>query len=363
MLHISAVVGARPNFMKMAPLLAEVRQRANVTARLIHTGQHYSPEMSATFFDELGMPTPDVNLEVGSGSQTGQTAGVMLRLEPEFLEHRPDVVLVVGDVNSTVAAALVAAKLEIPVAHVEAGLRSFDRRMPEEINRLVTDALSDYLFASEPAGVANLRAEGAAPEKVFLVGNVMIDTLIRCRARAAQTEVVERLGLRTGGYAVVTLHRPSNVDDPANLEGLMRMLAELAGRIPVVFPMHPRTRERLGSFLVPPGLLLTPPLGYLEFLRLTSEARMVLTDSGGLQEETTILKVPCLTLRENTERPITIEQGTNRLVGVKPEIILAAALKTLDHPPAARQDPDLWDGQASGRILDILEAACRKRTS
>jgi UDP-N-acetylglucosamine 2-epimerase (non-hydrolysing) len=358
MLQITAVVGARPNFVKMAPILQEVRRRSRVRARLIHTGQHYAPEMSSSFFDELGIPAPDVNLEVGSASHTVQTANVMLGLEPEFQEHRPDFVVLVGDVNSTVAAALVAAKLGIPVAHVEAGLRSFDRRMPEEINRLVTDALSDYLFASEPSGVRNLMAEGVPKEKIFLVGNVMIDTLLQFRAKAAQTDVLDRLGLRKGSYCVATLHRPSNVDDIAHLAWLVRMLSDLARELPVVFPVHPRTRERLAAaHIATDSLILSPPLGYLEFLHLTSEARLVLTDSGGIQEETTILNVPCLTLRENTERPITIEQGTNRLVGTNPDDVLKAAMETLGAPRRPARAPELWDGRASGRILDVLEAA------
>jgi UDP-N-acetylglucosamine 2-epimerase (non-hydrolysing) len=356
MIHISAVVGARPNFMKMAPILAEVSRRPRVRARLIHTGQHYSPTMSATFFEELGMPAPDINLEVGSGSQTVQTAGVMLRLEPEFLEHRPDVVLVVGDVNSTAAAALVAAKLEIPVAHVEGGLRSFDRSMPEEVNRRVTDVLSDYLFASEPSGVHNLAAEGIPDSRIFLVGNVMIDTLMKFREKAAASNVLHRLGLTRGGYCVATLHRPSNVDDVDHLAALMASLCKFSERLPVVFPIHPRTRERIETAGISTGsLILTPPLGYLDFLWLTSESRLVLTDSGGIQEETTILNVPCLTLRENTERPVTIEQGTNRLVGTDPARILQAAMETLDEPRRSVPAPDLWDGKASSRILDVLE--------
>ena len=355
-IQVSAIVGARPNFVKMAPILEEAGRRSAFQCRLIHTGQHYSPEMSATFFDDLGMPAPDVNLEIGSGSHTTQTAGVMLRLETELNERRPDLVLVVGDVNSTMAAALVASKLGIPVAHVEAGLRSFDRNMPEETNRLVTDVLSDYLFASEPRGVTNLLAEGIPKEKIFLVGNVMIDTLMRFRDKAAQTGVLERLGLERGGYAVATLHRPSNVDGMEHLASLVNMLTELARHLPVVFPVHPRTKERMESAgLAECGLILTEPLGYLEFLRLTSEARLVLTDSGGIQEETTILQVACLTMRENTERPITIEQGTNRLVGTDPKKILQAALETLDRPPRLLAPPELWDGKASARILDVLE--------
>ena len=357
-MQISAIVGARPNFVKMAPILQEARRRPAFHCRLIHTGQHYSPEMSAAFFDELDLPAPDVNLEIGSGSHTAQTAGVMLRLETELTERRPDLVLVVGDVNSTMAAALVASKLAIPVAHVEAGLRSFDRGMPEETNRLVTDVLSDYLFATEPSGVRNLLAEGIPQEKIFLTGNVMIDTLLQFRHKAARTGVLERLGLAPKAYAVVTLHRPSNVDAGGHLSSLVEMLSALGRHLPVVFPVHPRTRERMKSAgLTDRGLILTEPLGYLEFLRLTSEARLVLTDSGGIQEETTILQVPCLTMRENTERPITIEQGTNRLVGTDPPKILRAALESLDAPPRTLPPPDLWDGHASSRILDVLEAA------
>jgi UDP-N-acetylglucosamine 2-epimerase (non-hydrolysing) len=355
-IQVSAIVGARPNFVKMAPILEEARRRPAFQCRLIHTGQHYSPEMSATFFDDLGIPAPDVNLEIGSGSHTAQTAGVMLRLEAELNERRPDLVVVAGDVNSTLAAALVASKLGIPVAHVEAGLRSFDRNMPEEINRVVTDVLSDYLFASEPSGVTNLLAEGIPKEKICLAGNVMIDTLMKFRDKAAQTGVLERLGLERGGYAVATLHRPSNVDGMEHLASLVNMLTELARHLPVVFPVHPRTKERMASAgLGECGLILTEPLGYLEFLRLTSEARLVLTDSGGIQEETTILQVACLTMRENTERPITIEQGTNRLVGTDPKKILRAALETLDAPPRLLAPPELWDGKASARILDVLE--------
>jgi UDP-N-acetylglucosamine 2-epimerase (non-hydrolysing) len=356
LVRFTAIVGARPNFVKMAPILEEAGLRSNFQYRLIHTGQHYSPEMSASFFDELKMPAPDVNLEIGSGSHAAQTAAAMLGLEAELNADRPDLVLVAGDVNSTMAAALVASKLGIPVAHVEAGLRSFDRRMPEETNRLVTDVLSDYLFASEPSGVTNLLAEGVARDKIFLVGNVMIDTLMRFRDKAAQTGILERLGVTSKSYAVATLHRPSNVDGMEHLLSLVDMLTKLSRHLPVVFPVHPRTRERMESAgIVDCGLTLTEPLGYLEFLRLTSEARLVLTDSGGIQEETTILQVPCLTMRENTERPITVEQGTNRLVGMDSKNILQAALDTLAAPPRALPPPDLWDGRASVRILDILE--------
>jgi UDP-N-acetylglucosamine 2-epimerase (non-hydrolysing) len=361
-IHITAVVGARPNFMKIAPILEEAGRRSEVNIRLVHTGQHYSAEMSDSFFHELGMRPADINLGVGGGSHTLQTSTVMQRLEPEFAEHRPDVLLVVGDVNSTMAATLVAAKAGIPIAHIEAGLRSFDRRMPEEINRLVTDVLSDYLFASEPSGVTNLLHEGIPRERIFLVGNVMIDTLLRFRDRAAQERIVERLGLTAKGYAVATLHRPSNVDDDGQLRELIGVLEEVAKRLPVVFPVHPRTRNRLEALqLEARGMILTPPLGYLEFLRLTDQARLVLTDSGGIQEETTILRVPCLTLRENTERPVTIEKGTNRLVGTRPDDIRKAALETLDRPlPTAADGPELWDGKASGRILDVLQEVVRR---
>ena len=361
-IQITAVVGARPNFMKIAPILEEAGHRSKFRVRLVHTGQHYSAEMSDSFFTELGMRSPDVNLGVGGGSHTSQTSTIMQRLEPEFSEHRPDVLVVVGDVNSTVAAALVAAKAGIPIAHVEAGLRSFDRRMPEEINRVVTDVLSDYLFASEPSGVTNLVAEGIPRERIFLVGNVMIDTLLRFRQKASEEKVLERLGLQPRRYAVATLHRPSNVDDDEQLKKLIEILEEVAGSLPVVFPAHPRTRQRLERLgLDTAGLILTPPLGYLEFLRLTDQARLVLTDSGGIQEETTILRVPCLTLRENTERPITIEKGTNRLVGIRPDDIRKAAKEALDQPfPPVAEGPELWDGKASGRILDVLREVCTR---
>jgi UDP-N-acetylglucosamine 2-epimerase (non-hydrolysing) len=279
----------------------------------------------------------------------------MRRLEPVLEKLRSDLVLLVGDVNSTLAAALVAAKMGVPVAHVEAGLRSFDRRMPEEINRVVTDALSEYLFTTEPSAERNLLAEGIPKTKVFFVGNVMIDTLQRFRQRAAGSRVLEKLGVQSGSYAVVTLHRPSNVDEPEQLSGLLRVLQQLARHLPVVFPVHPRTQARIESIgIASNGLKLVPPMGYLDFLRLMSDARLVLTDSGGIQEETTILRVACLTLRENTERPITIERGTNRLAGVQPDTILKTALEVLETATPVLPPPPLWDGQASRRILDIL---------
>jgi len=355
---ITCVVGARPNFIKMAAIVQELRRRPHFSTRLVHTGQHFSPDMSDRFFADLELPQPDANLGAGGGSQIQQTAQIMLAIESELQENRPDLVVVVGDVNSTMAAALVAAKLEIPIAHVEAGLRSFDRRMPEEINRVVTDVLADYLFVTEPSGVRNLLAEGIAEPRIHLVGNVMIDTLLRFREKAAHSDILNQLRISTREYAVVTLHRPSNVDDPAKLEGLLDMLVQLSRRIPVVFPVHPRTSQRIeGNHLPKSCLILTVPLGYLDFLRLMSEARLVLTDSGGIQEETTILQVPCLTLRENTERPITIECGTNKLAGTDPERILALALVALDEKPNRGRVPELWDGKAAERILDVLERA------
>ena len=363
-MKIVCVVGARPNFIKLAALIAEFRRRPSFAVRLIHTGQHFSPEMSQAFFQDLELPAPDLNLDVGSGTSTVQTAEVMKRLEPVFLEKRPDLVVVVGDVNSTLAASLVAAKLGIPIAHVESGLRSFDRTMPEEINRVLTDAISDYLFVTEPAGVANLLAEGVPRDKIHFVGNVMIDTLLRFRDKAARSGILEELGLRPNEYAVTTLHRPSNVDSPERLKALFEVLAQLAQRLPVVFPVHPRTRGRMeAAGLCVPNLLLTPPLGYLDFLRLMSEARLVLTDSGGIQEETTILGVPCLTVRENTERPVTIEKGTNRLVGTDPRRILEAAIEALGANGMHARVPEMWDGMAGARIADVLEQAVPARVA
>ncbi len=357
-MKLACIVGARPNFVKMAALIREIRKRPAFQCQLIHTGQHWSPEMSASFFEELEIPAPDVHLGVGAERPLWQTAETMKRLDPVLAEAKPDVVVVVGDVNSTLAAAMAAARLGLRIAHVEAGLRSFDRTMPEEINRLVTDALSDLLFVSEPSGERNLLAEQVPRERIFYVGNVMIDTLRRFREKAARSEVLGRLKLRDQGYAVVTLHRPSNVDQSGALAGMLRALSEVGRELPVVFPMHPRTAEALASAgLATQGLLLTPPLGYLDFVCLMSRARLVLTDSGGIQEETTILGVPCLTLRNNTERPATIEQGTNRLAGTDPAGIVQAAREVLASPPASGRVPALWDGHAAARILDVLERA------
>ncbi len=352
------VVGARPNFMKIAPLMAAFRARPEVRPVLVHTGQHYDERMSRLFFEDLGIPRPDLNLEVGSGSHAAQTAEIIRRFEPVVTERRPDVVLVVGDVNSTIACALVAVKLGVRVAHVEAGLRSFDRTMPEEINRVLTDAISDYLFVTEPSGLENLRREGIADAKVHFVGNVMIDTLLANLEKARASRVLEDLGLAPRGYAVLTLHRPANVDDRETLGRLLGALEAIARDLPIVFPVHPRTRKNLAEFglsdLEAKGLRLTEPLGYLDFLRLTAEARLVLTDSGGIQEETAILKVPCLTLRENTERPVTIDVGCNQLVGSDPARILAAFRRVMAQETFTCGTPEKWDGHAAERIADIL---------
>jgi UDP-N-acetylglucosamine 2-epimerase (non-hydrolysing) len=354
---LTIVAGARPNFMKVAPLLWEAARRPGVVARLVHTGQHYDEKMSKLFFDQLRIPKPDVDLGVGSGSHAVQTAEVMKRFEPVVLEQRPDAVVVVGDVNSTIACALTAVKLGIPVAHVEAGLRSFDRTMPEEINRILTDAISRWLFVTEPSGVENLAREGVDPERVFLVGNTMIDTLIACREQFEAAADLDVFGVRDGEYVVLTLHRPANVDEPATFHGLLRAVEVVQRELPVVFPVHPRTRKALADLpTVLPNVKLTEPLGYLEFMKLVSHARFVMTDSGGIQEETTYLGVPCLTLRNNTERPVTVNSGTNVLVGLDPDRITAAALAAARAGRSTRQPPALWDGHASRRILDILTA-------
>ena len=359
MLKIMCVCGARPNFMKIAPLVEAFKKSGRIACTLVHTGQHYDERMSRLFFDELGIPKPDVNLEVGSGSHAAQTAEIMKRFEPVVIEHKPDWVVVVGDVNSTIACALVAVKLGVKVAHVEAGLRSFDRAMPEEINRLLTDAISDLLLVSEPSGIENLKREGVPDAKVHLVGNVMIDTLLKNRARADQSQILSQLKLAPGKYVATTLHRPSNVDDPKTLGQIFDAFEQIAAKMPIVFPMHPRTRQNiermgLGKRLAALTALHTPePLGYLDFLKLMADAAIVLTDSGGVQEETTILGVPCLTLRENTERPVTITEGTNRLV--KP--IKADILKAFDEQlRVARtpRKPRFWDGQAAERIATIF---------
>ena len=356
-IRLVVVAGARPNFMKIAPLLRELAARPGFEGILVHTGQHYDAAMSENFFRDLGIREPDVNLGVGSGTQAEQTAEVLKRIEAVLLQQKPDALVVVGDVNSTLAATLAAAKLCIPVAHVEAGLRSFDRTMPEEVNRLATDVLSRWLFTSEPSGGENLAREGADPAHVHFVGNIMIDTLRAHLDRARRLDVVERMGLEPQGYAVLTLHRPSNVDDPERLGAIFRTLEEIHGRLPVVFPSHPGTKASIAQLLGgrAPRLNLTEPLGYLEFLRLMADARLVLTDSGGVQEETTVLGVPCLTLRLNTERPVTVTHGTNVIVGPDPERIRREALAILEGRGKKGQIPELWDGGTAKRIVEILE--------
>lgn len=368
--RLLSVVGARPNFMKLAPLAAELAHHAEFHHTLVHTGQHYDEQLSSSFFSQLGLPRPNVNLEVGSGSHAAQTAEVMKRIEPVIERYKPDAVIVVGDVNSTLAAALVAAKMNIAVAHVEAGLRSFDSTMPEEINRRVTDAVSDFLFVTERSGVDNLLREGASPKKIFLVGNVMIDCLLRHRKLASQSSLLADLGVRAKGaslrdYGVLTLHRPANVDDAKVLRGILEAVGEVAHDFPVFFPVHPRTRLNLERFRLSrltsevldrpaTGIVLLEPMGYLDFLALNDSARIVLTDSGGIQEETTVLGVPCLTLRNNTERPATIVRGTNHLVGVEPRRIVSAARSALAGPRRIKRRPPLWDGHAAKRIVAVL---------
>lgn len=351
--------------MKIAPLMDALSRTPGVKTLLVHTGQHYDERMSRLFFGDLGIPTPDLNLEVGSGSHAVQTAEVMKRFEPVCIEHRPNWVVVVGDVNSTLAAALVASKLGIKTAHVEAGLRSFDRTMPEEINRVLTDAISDLLFVTEPSGVENLRREGIADDKVYLVGNVMIDTLLRSRLRADESAILSTLRIEKRKYAVVTLHRPANVDDRNVFSSILAAFEVIARDMPIIFPVHPRSRKNLessglgGRASSISNLRLVEPLGYLDFLKLMSDSAVVLTDSGGIQEETTILGVPCLTLRENTERPITVTQGTNRLTGSTTEAILKAYQEVRNQPQRAVKIPDLWDGAAADRIVTYLVEASR----
>jgi UDP-N-acetylglucosamine 2-epimerase (non-hydrolysing) len=361
-MHITCVVGARPNFMKVTPILAYAAGLPDVRCRLVHTGQHYDERMSTLFFKELGLPKPDSYLGVGSGSHAVQTASVMLKFEEELNAHHADLVLVVGDVNSTLACALVAVKRHIPVAHVEAGLRSRDPRMPEEVNRILTDHISEYLFITERDAESNLLAEGIPAEKIYFVGNVMIDTLLRHRKRARQTGIVERMSLTPREYAVCTIHRPDSVDTIDAAQRTLNAIAILTNRLPVILPLHPRTRNRWSSF----GLLdrlercqnlrITEPLGYLEFLALMDSAAMVLTDSGGIQEETTIIGVPCLTFRENTERPVTVSEGTNQLIGLDLLRLSTAIDEVLSGEIIDGRIPELWDGQAAARILHVLRS-------
>lgn len=365
MSYFDCVVGARPNFMKVAPLLRALDGPGGCRTRLVHTGQHYDRDMSDVFFEQLGLRKPDIHLDVGSDTHARQTARILERYEAQLLDSRPLGVIVVGDVNSTMACALAATKLRIPVAHAEAGLRSYDRSMPEEINRIVTDAISDVLLVTEESGLQNLLREGIAPAKIHVVGNLMIDTLFRELPRSRSLEVPSQYGLREGAFGLVTLHRPSNVDDLEVLSALVHLFKELARTLPLVFPVHPRTRGRLEAAGLwdelrdAEGITLTKPLGYCENLGLMASARIVLTDSGGIQEETSALGVPCLTLRENTERPVTVEIGTSTLVGNDISLIRMHFRKVIDGRYKGHSPIPLWDGRAGERVAGILLDAWR----
>lgn len=373
-MKLMSIAGARPNFMKLAAIASAIEEyNASVSAPLIehiivHTGQHYDEKMSHGFFNDLGIPRPNINLDVGSGSHAVQTAEIMKRFEPVLLAENPDVLLVVGDVNSTIACTLVASKIQYPqeclrkrpvIVHVEAGLRSFDRDMPEEVNRILTDALSDMLFVTEQSGIDNLRAEGVADHKMYLVGNVMIDTLQQ-HLEKAKNLAKKRQDVRWARFGVVTLHRPSNVDRLENLQPLLDLIDKISDSIPLVFPIHPRTKNNAEKFGIISRLqkkmncIITEPLGYLEFLNLVSKAAVVITDSGGIQEETTYLGIPCVTLRENTERPITVEMGSNYLIGTDPKQILETVAMILDGKGKKFQIPPYWDGKAGHRIIDVI---------
>ena len=366
MMKIICVAGARPNFMKIASIMRVFLAHPDIDPVLIHTGQHHDAQMSKLFFDELEIPKPDLNLGVSGGTPTTQTAAIMQAFEPVCREYKPDMVLVVGDVNSTVACGLTAVQLGVPLVHVEAGLRSFDCSMPEEINRIVTDSISNLLFCSEPSGVVNLGKEGRFGDCVYHVGNVMIDTLLSNLEKAKKLRTLSEMKVDPRNYGVMTIHRPSNVDDPETFARILDIVDEVQSLYPVIFPIHPRTRksaERLGLFeriARMPNLLLTEPLGYLEFLNLNAHAKFVMTDSGGIQEETTVLNVPCLTLRENTERPITCEQGTNQLVGTDPDRFRRALHKIISDSLPQTTVPALWDGKAAERIAYIISAHWRK---
>ncbi len=364
-MNIALVAGARPNFMKIAPILHAMKLRPELRETLIHTGQHYDKNLSDIFFEQLDIKRPDVSLGVGGGSHAQQTARILEKIEP-VLESgaadggKFDRLVVVGDVNSTMAAAIAASKLRIPISHVEAGLRSFDRTMPEEINRLLTDAISDQLLVSEPSGIDNLRNEGHPDERIHLVGNLMIDTLLRLLPQARETSVLADARLTPREYGVVTLHRPSNVDDPNTLAAILRVLVDVSERLPLVFPVHPRTSSRIEQFGLQPlidaaeGIIQMPPAGYLQFLALTSSAKVIVTDSGGLQEESTALGVPCLTMRTNTERPSTVSQGSSTLVGNDAAELERQLASVLQGDYDVGQCPELWDGQAATRVVDVL---------
>ena len=359
-MKILNIVGARPNFMKIAPIQREMEKNSALEPLIIHTGQHYDEKMSKLFFDDLELPRPARYLKVGSATHAQQTAKIMVEFEKVVDEEKPDLVLVVGDVNSTAACSMVAAKMGVKIAHVEAGLRSFDRTMPEEINRMVTDTLSDYLFVTEQSGLDNLRKEGVPDEKVFFTGNVMIDSLVYFLDKAKNSNIIDQLSLNGNEYALVTLHRPSNVDVKENFEKLLNAFSEIENDLKIVFPIHPRSRKMLTNFGLDDrisamqNLVLLDPIGYLDFMKLMHDAKLVLTDSGGIQEETTYLGIPCITLRENTERPVTIDVGTNVLVGSDTELVVSEAKKIISGQSKKGQVPDLWDGKAAERIVSII---------
>jgi len=362
-MKIINVVGARPNFMKIAPLIEEMRKNPKIEALLVHTGQHYDKEMSELFFDDLEIPRPDIYLGIGSASHTEQTAKIMIGFEKVLLKENPDLVLVVGDVNSTIACSLTAAKMGIKIAHVEAGLRSFDRGMPEEINRVLTDQIADFLFTTERDANDNLLREGIPKEKIFFVGNVMIDTLLKNRKKAENSKILEELNLEKKNYATLTLHRPSNVDVRETFENLLDAFTEIQKKIKIVFPMHPRTEKKIEEFNLREKItemknfITIKPLGYLDFLNLIANSKFVLTDSGGIQEETTVLRIPCVTLRENTERPVTVTEGTNIVVGTNRDKIIKESLNIIEGKGKKGRIPELWDGKAAKRIVDII---CKK---
>ncbi|MBN1803872.1 MAG: UDP-N-acetylglucosamine 2-epimerase (non-hydrolyzing) [Sedimentisphaerales bacterium] len=368
MIKIICVCGARPNFMKIAPLMRAFKGDGNFQTLLVHTGQHYDEKMSKLFFEELEIPKPDINLEVGSGSHAVQTAEVMKRFEPVVMDFKPDYVLVVGDVNSTIACGLVAVKLCVKLIHVEAGLRSFDRSMPEEVNRVLTDSISDLLFVTEQSGVDNLKREGVDAGKIHFVGNVMIDTLLSNKEKAERSDVLTKMNLKPKDYAVITLHRPSNVDNMENFEKIISAFEVIEKDLKLIFPIHPRTRNNIKGLEIGKrveamsNLILLEPVGYLDFMKLMSNAAVIITDSGGIQEETTILQVPCMTLRENTERPVTVTEGTNRLVHIETGDILKSynEIKTNKFETDGKI-PKFWDGKAAERIANIIEDISKKR--
>ena len=360
MKKVISVVGARPNFVKIAPILSELKRYKNINSILVHTDQHYDFEMSQSFFQDLKIPKPNYNLGVGSGSHAWQTAKIMEKIEKIFLKERPDLIIVVGDVNSTLAAALVAVKLYIPIAHIEAGLRSFDMLMPEEINRILTDRISDYFFVTEKSAIKNLVIEGINRKKIYLVGNVMIDTLLKLKSKNKKLKTFSKLKLKKKDYAILTIHRPENINNRKTFNDLIKVIEEIQKKIKIIWPIHPRAKKQLGEFNFfnrvkkMENLLLIKPLGYTEMLFLNSQAKFILTDSGGLQEESTILNIPCLTLRKNTERPVTVEVGTNIIVGVDRNKILKEVNNILSGKFKKGKQPKYWDGKTSQRIVRIL---------